>query len=1327
MNIDAAGIAPPPPPRRRRRWPWIALAAMLAVITVVLLVLAWIFQTTQGTRFLIDRAASLAGEGLRLEGVQGSLGGPMHIQRIELSRPDMYVLVQDIDLDTAPFSSLRGTLFVHKLAARSMEVRTVDTQATAELPQALAPPYGIRLDEGRVGELRKGTLTKEAGAEKDAARKRSLMDASRGTDVVLHDIFLRGGGDARQWTIDEASVVTAYGKGSVAGRIENKSPFAVDLKAKVEGVASDRPYRADATAKGSLRTLELALDAVVSGQPATARATLEPFSKFPLRALTAHAKGIDLAALAGGPKSRLDVDVQLTGAAQANAFAGPIRIANGAPGRWDQGALPFQGIAARVVVTQERVDVADLSVQLPGGGNASGRATLTKEGVQADLAVADVDLAALHGNLQKTRITGRIQASGDRAHQRFDVALEDPRFAVEGRAGLGDERLAIETVKVTTGGGSVVATGGMALTGRKDFRFEGHAEHFDPAAFVKTTPGDLNFSFVASGAMAPALAGEVRATIAPSRYAGLPAQGRVLLAGDAKRISTADVDVTVGDAHVAAKGAFGATNDAMDVTFKVPNIAAVAKPFGVAAGGSVEGDGQLRGTFQAPAGHIALHAANLVLPSNVAVHDLVAKGEAGVAADSRIALDVTAQGIRYGKENPPPPFAESVTASLQGTRADHRLDVTAVMTKETTAKVGLQGGLDPRAKELAWRGRVTTLAMTGRGAFALQGPASLVASADRVELGDARLKGEWGEAHFETTRWTPRSLDLKGASQGIEIQNLARSLKLDAVPRSNLVVAVDWDVRAAENLNGTVHLKRVSGDLRIGDPPLPLGLRTLELSAQATNGRADAQVRIEGDRTGTLQGEGRGMIARGASGWEFASGAPVQAHLVAQHGNLEALSPWLGVDGKLGGRLEADIRVTGTGANPQVSGQATLADLVAREPQTGFEIERGQVALRLAGNLVTIDKFTASTPWHPVAAARARFTGLQVPASGTFSATGSVDITHRKGSLRLHADHAVVTQLPTRFVAISGDATLESAGDAMQVDGDFKADAGWVGALDTPPPSLAEDVVVVRASAPPVEQPKASGAPIRIDLKFGFGDHVFFAGRGLDTRLAGDLHLTGVVGSELRATGAIRTVGGIYKGYGQNLEIERGVLQFAGPIDNPRLNVLAVRKGLAVEPGVEVLGSATRPRIRLVSTPDVPEPDKLSWLVLGRGPSELAPGDASVLLAAASSMLGGDNPGADFSKRLGLDEVKIGRSDNGSVLGVLPQSTVAGRTGSPSAATVVSVGKRLTRNVNLTYEQGLADAEGALRIAWQLTRQFQLLARAGYLPGLDAVYRWSFK
>jgi translocation and assembly module TamB len=101
--------------------------------------------------------------------------------------------------------------------------------------------------------------------------------------------------------------------------------------------------------------------------------------------------------------------------------------------------------------------------------------------------------------------------------------------------------------------------------------------------------------------------------------------------------------------------------------------------------------------------------------------------------------------------------------------------------------------------------------------------------------------------------------------------------------------------------------------------------------------------------------------------------------------------------------------------------------------------------------------------------------------------------------------------------------------------------------------------------------------------------------------------------------------------------------------------------------------------------------------------------------------------GSDLTKRLGFDEFRIGRSDTNSVLGVLPENTVAGRTGQASAAEVVSVGKRINNRVQLTYEQGLSAAEGTLKLTYRVSRGFQVLARMGYLPGMDAVWRWTFR
>lgn len=1328
MSAEAPLLEDPPPPGTRARGRWLKRVLLLLVVLGVVIAgaIAWLLTTQGGARFVLGQVTRLAGDGIRYEGVEGSLGGPMRIKLIEVDRPDMYARIDDFQMDSSPLAALRRRLHVYRLEARRVEVRTVSTGAAAKVPVSFAPPYAVRLDEGKIGELRLGALTREAQAEKDPARKRALMDASSKTDLVVRDIFVRGEGDQRHWRIEEARAATPYGSGRVAGTLETAAPFALDAKADFEGVAGERPYRAAVVAKGTLKSVEARLDGEISGQKATGRLVLEPFAPVPVRTLELQARDVDLSKQASGPVTRLALEVRLH--AEAKAFAGPVKIENADPGPWDRQKLPFNSATARIVVTPERVDLADLDVALLGGGHATGRAALQKSGVQADLRIADVNLAALHGGLQKTRVTGRVSIAGNRAAQRFDLALKDPRFEIDARALLAGQRLDFETVRVGTGGGSVVAQGTLALDGRREFRFEGRAEHFDPSAFVKSTKGDLNFKFVTRGTLAEGIAGEAKLDIAPSSYAGLPASGRVDIAGDTRRIASAAVDVVIGDARLVAKGSFGRPGDAMEVSVRAPNLAAVAKPFGVTLAGRLEGEGRLTGTFQSPAGRISLKGSNLLLPSGVHVREMTARAEAGVEPDSPVDASVQARGLSIGNDGARTALAESATATLKGTRVAHRLEIAADMARDNGVRAVLQGGLDPRAKALAWDGRIESLALTGRGAFTLTAPAPLSVSAARVELGEARLLGEWGESRLLVTRWTPRTLDFKGTSSGIQLQNLARSLRIDALPRSSLVVAGDWDIHAAETLEGSLNLRRVSGDLRVGEPPLPLGLSELTLRVDAVRGRAKAVVAIGGDRIGRIHGEGSGLIARGDTGWAFAANAPVEARLVAEGANLEGFAPWLGPDAKLAGRLNANIAVSGTGADPQVSGTLRAEDVALREPQTGFEVDRGVVALRMTGKTLVIEQFAASTPWRPSDAARARMGNVAAPPEGgKLTAEGTIDLAARKGAIRIKADKVPVTQLPARFLALSGEARLDAGEEGMLAVGKFTADAGWIGALATPLPSISEDVIVVRSSQPAPAQDLPKRAPVRIDARLGLGENLYFQGRGLDTRLAGEVHITGTPGPGLRASGVIRTVGGTYDGYGQKLSIERGVLTFNGPIDNPQLNVLALRKGLPVEAGVEVLGTTTRPRVRLVSSPDVPEPEKLSWLVLGRGASDASLGDSAVLMAAARALLGNNNPGSDLTKKLGFDEIRIGRADANSVLGVLPQSTVAGRTGTASASDVVSVGRRLNDNFHITYEQGLADAEGALKITWRISQHFQILARAGYLPGLDAVYRWTFK
>gem|GEM_PF-2454276 len=1325
----AAPVAPPPAPRPPSRWPRV-LAIILAILVLMVLALVgaawWLLGSSGGARFLASKAGTVLGPGAQVEGVEGRIGGLMKIRAIEIDQPDLYVHIDDVVMETAPLAALHGRLDVRQLTARNVEVRTGPSKEKAKPPAIPAPPYPVLLEEAHVGTLRYAAMTPAEHEAKDAAARKAARDAARGKELVVTDIALAGAGDSRSWTIRSAAATSEYGTAHVKGDIGTKTPYRLHLTADAAGRIEEHAYRAAAAVRGTLQKLEASANVEAPGAHLDAQATVAPFAEQPLESLALDAKALDLAALhAGLPATRLDVHAAL--APQGAGFAGPVRIANAAPGRWDQGALPFSEASARVAVDRAgSAQLSGLAIALAGGGSASGSASIAKEGMKADLRLAAVDLAALYGKLQPTKLSGAVSVSGDSAAQRFEVALQDPRFSIEGRGGYSASRLDIASATVRTSGGLVSAKGDASFAGTKEFHVEGRARHFDPSAFVKADAGDLNFAFTAEGELANGIAGEARVTFSPSRYAGLATTGHVFVAGDAKRIASSDVRLAIGDARIDAHGSFGRRGDAMEIALHAPDLSALASPFHVAAAGRLDAQARLTGTFHEPAGRISLTGTKLVLPSNLRIDDVKLDAQAGSSAASRIDATLVAHGIAFGKENPPPPFAQAVSASLQGTRAAHTLRLDLQMTRDSRLQTTLAGGLDERAPSLAWNGRVESLALGGPGAFSLVEPVALSASARRVELGDATLRGDWGEARFQVTRWTPATLDVEGTTPGVEVRTLARSLRLGNAPASNLVVAGNWKVHAAQSFDGSVEFHRLSGDVRVGNPELDLGLSELTLRADVVHGHARANVDVVGTRVGRIHGEGTALLVRSAKGWVPAPEAPISARVNAEVPDISTFAAWMGPDADVHGRLAANLTVSGSGSAPRIAGEVRASELAAREPQSGFEIEQGEIALRLAGRSIAIERFTAQAPWHAPEGAQKKIAQAKGHAPGTITASGSLDLDSRQGDIRIHLAQLPVTQTPSRFVALSGDAHLEAQRDGVLAQASLKADAGWIGALESAPPSVSDDVVVVRAAAPP-EKPQSgvAGERIAVDARFDLGDALYFQGRGLDTRLAGNLHVTGTPAA-LRASGAVRTVGGTYNGYGQKLTIERGVLQFAGPIENPQLNVRAVRKGLPVEAGVEVIGSVAHPRVRLVSTPDVPEPEKLSWLVLGRAPSDLTAGDASLLVQAASSMLG-KSPGDDIGQKLGFDEVKVGRASTNSVLGVLPESTVAGRTGTASAAESVTVGRSLTRDVHLSYEQELGAAEGTLKLAWKLTRKFELLARAGYLPGLDAVYRWTFE
>ena len=216
----------------------------------------------------------------------------------------------------------------------------------------------------------------------------------------------------------------------------------------------------------------------------------------------------------------------------------------------------------------------------------------------------------------------------------------------------------------------------------------------------------------------------------------------------------------------------------------------------------------------------------------------------------------------------------------------------------------------------------------------------------------------------------------------------------------------------------------------------------------------------------------------------------------------------------------------------------------------------------------------------------------------------------------------------------------------------------------------------------------AGGREVDVKLALNLGQALHLRGRGIDTQLRGELLLTSP---------------------GGRLALN-GTLTFNGPPDNPRLDILALRPNLDVRVGVAITGTANAPRVSLYSEPDLPDNEKLSWLVLGRAPDNLGGSDVALLQAAAAALLAGEGnlPGTGLTQMIGLDTLSVRQSD-GDVHG-----------------TVVSIGKQLSRRWYIGYERSLSSTAGNWQLVYRLAQRFTLRLQTGIDNSVDLIWTWRW-
>ena len=651
--------------------------------------------------------------------------------------------------------------------------------------------------------------------------------------------------------------------------------------------------------------------------------------------------------------------------------------------------------------------------------------------------------------------------------------------------------------------------------------------------------------------------------------------------------------------------------------------------------------------------------------------DIAARGNLD-GQSSRVDADIEGRGFEYGALSIANFAAQAevvdgrgeIQASVAGRRADRfALKMDGRFTPERIAIIA-QGEYGGRAITMPRRAVLTPLP---GGGYRLA-PAQ-IGFASGFTIIEGEVSGERTAIEARLARMPLSLADLAGAELGLggRVSGVVNWVQIGASPpegdarvqiegftRSGLILSSrPVDVFAVANLSARE--LAVGARLREGDRQL---------------GRVDGRVSAmpaTGDTTARLMG-GRLNASIGYDG-------PAQSLW-----RLAAIETF-----DLTGPLTANASITGTLADPRITGDLASDDLRLQSAISGTDIDNVTARGRFAGSRLELTRFAGATA-----------------GGGTVTGSGFVDFASMSGSrgpgidIRASVDKARLLNANGLDATITGPLRIVSSGVGGAIAGRVTVDrASWklgVAAQDLRLPIIATREIN-RPDQSAVQGSTATGA-WRYLVDARAPSRIAVDGLGLDSEWGADIALRGTV-DDPRIGGEARLVRGDYTFAGTRFELTDGRIDFdaGGPID-PRLDITAEASANDTDVRIAITGNAQTPQIDFASTPALPEEEILARLLFGGSVTSLSATDAVQLGAALAALQGGGgglDPIGQLRRSIGLDQLRIVSAD-----------PALGR------GTGVALGKNLGRRV---YVELVTDGQGysATQVEYRITSWLALL------------------
>lgn len=1268
--------------KSRRRLIWL-FACIITLSTGI----SWLLASTSGLNFL---TATMA-RSVTFSGLNGTLLGPMSAKTLSINQPDLHMTAHDVRLDWQPAALLRGKFDIKTLAARDVEIISTPTSSPWVYPDTLRLPLAISVQKLSIDTLQ--IFSKQDGTADFSARN---ITASLSSDGRLHRVA-------------DLHARLDFGQLTASGQIDENRPFALKAQAELAGLTdftglAGKEAHISASVSGNLMKLEINAQGRGAELTGNGKMQLSPYAPSPIAALKLTVAGLNPRAFSlTAPEARLTLQADMLRNA-AGQLEGNVSAANLSPAPWDRDGLPLHDMRAHATLSHTLLKLNNLTLALANRASISGSLSWQRKEKtgSADLSIRRLDPAALDTRLRAAKLDGSIKLSGDRKAQLGVLNLSDGTLHLDALLNKTGNIMTLDKLVLSRAKATLTGNGSLQLDKKQTYKFHGRVHRFDLAAFIQAPHSDLNAAMDVAGNLTPQLSGTLNFMMDHSHLAGQPVSGNGKIEFANMCLTRIDSELRLGDNQLRAMGGL------CKKTLRVDLAAPALQQLGAGFGGKLNAHASLTGTPARPEVSFTVEGLNLKLPGG---HQLARFDAAGGLHGEALNLTVTAANYRMHEKTDPSTKLRTVLESLQlevhGSRTHHELNALVNLDKDNTLMLKASGGFPDMTRSPAhWQGALTELSGTGALPFKLLNDTPLLLNPNHLMLGTAELTVAGGKLHINGVDWTPQRLNSKGSFTGI---GLRTGLQPESATSGDVLrLGGAWNLDSATK--GSLHITRERGDWVLpGEQAMPLGIHSLEFTARAANGRLTGELAAQGTRLGVWHALLSSPFEKSATGYRVPDKAPLTGQVSINISDLEWLGPVLGSDLKTAGKLTLQADISGTFSSPGLRGLVRGDNLTIAWLDQGVRLQQGQLAARFDKKSLYIDTLNFIAPNDP-RPKDALLIGLKPDsAAGSLSATGFLDLDGKGGNIELIGSHLPLSQRPDRWIIASGNGHARLNNNQLSLGGTLTADAGLISQSVSTRPQLSDDVVITGQ-----QTTIRRGPHLFVDAMLDLGEHFYLRAAGLEARLAGKLNVRDAQG--LKVTGSIMAQDANFEAYGQKLTVQRGIVNFHGPLYDPGLNILAVRRGLDVEAGVAVTGTALHPAIKLVSTPDVPDVEKLSWIVLGRAPSATG-SDSALLLSAAGGILGGGAGGisGQLKQSLGVDELSLGQDVSSSTAG-----------DNPLSSQIVTVGKRLSSRAFISYSQGITAVAGITKLTYTLTPRVNIVTQTGMDNAIDIFYTFGF-